>query len=231
MSMNFSFRKTSIAASVAMLSMAMSGAVSAESFPVTATVQTTVAITNIVGMNLGTLYANTASGVAGETYGALVLSPAGTVGAHVPGSAADKPLIALGGHVPASATIAVSSTTPVTLTLPGAEVSTVALGAATFGTTIGALTGTNLVLVSAADPSVAKFQLAQFTVGAVTGGTANTLCTNVVDALYACQITPAFGSTALNFKIGATILTDISSGNTAYQPTTYAGSFTVTANY
>ncbi|MDZ4261216.1 MAG: hypothetical protein U1B30_02665, partial [Pseudomonadota bacterium] len=223
MSMNFSFRKTAIVASVAMLSMTMSGVASAESFPVTATVQTTVAITSIVGMNLGTLYANTASGVAAETYGALVLSPAGTMGAHVPGSTADKPLIALGGHVPASATIAVSSTTPVTLTVPGAEVSTVALGAIGWGAGIGALTGDNLVLVSAADPSVAKFQLAQFTVGGVTGGTANALCTNVVDALYACALTPSFGSTALNFKIGATIVTDISSGNTTYQPTTYAG--------
>ena len=231
MSMNFSFRKTSIVASVAMLSMTMSGVVSAESFPVTATVQTTVAITSIVGMNLGTLYANTASGVAAETYGALVLSPAGTVGSHVAGSTADKPLIALGGHVPASATIAVSSTTPVTLTVPGAEVSTVALGAVGWGAGIGALTGSNLVLVSAADPSVAKFQLAQFTVGGVTGGTAAAACTNVVDAAYVCALTPSFGSTALNFKIGATIVTDISSGNTTYQPTTYSGSFTVTANY
>lgn len=228
MSMKTSFRKTAVVASVALAAVAMSGMASAETFNVNATVQTTVAISNIVAMNLGTIYASTASGVSGETYSAMTLSPAGTMSAKVNGTAAGKPLIALGGHAPATAKIAVTSTAPVTLTLPTAEF-TVAAGGVGYGAGISAFP--TKVLVSAADPAVAKFQLAGFTVGAVTGGTADPLCSNVTDQLYACVLTPAFGSTSLDFGIGATIVTDVSSGNTAYQPTTYTGSFTVTASY
>lgn len=235
MNLKSSFRKTAIVASVALTSVAMSGVASAETFPVSAAVQTTVAITGIVGMNLGTLYATNASGASGENYAAITLSPAGTMSAKVGGTAiVNKPLIALGGHAPATATIAVSSTAPVTLTLPSAEISGVVPGGALYGAGISALA--SKVLISAADPAVAKFQLTGFTVGAVTGGTAQGgtgagSCVDVVDAAYTCILTPAFGSTALNFAIGATIVTDVSSTNTAYQPTTYTGSFTVTATY
>lgn len=228
MSMKTSFRKTAIVASVALTAVAMSSVASAETFGVNATVQNSVAISSIVPMNLGTIFATTASGASGETYSALTLSPAGTMSAKVNGTAAGVPLIALGGHAPATATIAVSSTAPVTLTLPSAEF-TVIPGGVGYGAGIAALPG--LVQVSAADPAVAKFMLAGFTVGGVTGGTADALCTNKVNQLYACVLTPSFGSTAVNFAIGADIVTDVVSGNTTYQATTYTGSFTVTASY
>lgn len=229
MSMNFSFRKTSIVASVAMLSMAMSGVVSAESFPVTAAVQTTVAITTIVGMNLGTIYAATAGGATADTHSAITMAPSGTLSAKVEGVSATKlPLIALGGHAPATATIVVSSTAPITLTLPVADTAT-AITAVGYGAAVNAFA--NKVMIAAADPAVAKFQLVGFTVGGVTGGTPGTPCDIGNDALNSCILTPAFGSTALNFAIGATILTETSATSKTYQPTTYTGSFTVTASY
>jgi len=226
MKLNFNAKKVAGLGSVALLGMAMAGVASAETFNASATVQTTVAITNIVDMDLGTIYATTASGAAGETYSAMTLSPAGVMGAKVDGTAAGVVLIGLGGQAAATASIAVSGTSPVTLTLPSAEF-TVVPGGAGYGAGISPLG----VEVAAADPSVAKFLLGGFTVGDVTGGTADASCTNTTDQLYDCVLTPSFGSTQIDFGIGADIVTDVKSGNTAYQPTTYTGSFTVTASY
>ena len=227
MKLNLTNKKVVSASVAAVLGVAMAGVASAETFNANATVENTVAITNIVDMELGTIFATTASGASGEDYSYMTLDPDGTMSVKADGTGTGHPLISLGGQAAATASIAVSSTTPVTLTLPTAEFS-VALGGVAAGVGFAALTP---VSVAAADPSVAEFQLVNFTVGEVTGGTADALCTNTTDQLYDCELTPSFGATQLDFAIGASIVTDLTSGNTGYEATTYTGSFDVTASY
>jgi len=233
MNLNNKTNKVASAGVAAVLSMAMAGVASAETFNANASVQTTVAITNIIDMELGSLFATSAAGSANtDSYSMLVLNADGTYGAKVEGPDAVKhPLISLGGQAAATASVVVSSTAPITLTLPDAEVTAANFNVlVTAGDSIAA--ANTVVAVAAADPAVAEFQLFNFTVGEVTGGTDVAACTNVTDGdIDTCVLTPTFGSTQLDFAIGASVVTDVVNAKTAYQPTTYTGTFDVTASY
>ncbi len=213
-------------AAVALLT--VSGAASAVTFNVSSTVQNALTVTNVADMNLGTLFATTASTGA---YKFMTLSPDGTMGS--PSGHASITLLGLGGQAAAQASVAVGTNTAFTVTLPDAEVG--ALNVDGVGS-IGAIQGSGIdVEVAAADPVVARFKLVNFTVGNVTSGTADANCTNLDGSNTLCTLTPDFGATSVDFNIGATIVTDLDSGGTGdrdtYQAATYTGTFDVTATY
>ena len=212
---------------VAVMGVAMSGTAAAETFTATATVQNALTVVKVSDMALGTIFATTASDAVNRY---MTLGDDGTMGSSL--GDASLTLIGLGGHSVAQATIAVGSTAAVTVTLPDAE-----LTAALDGSDAALLTAvTDKVWVDVADPDVAKFQLVNFTVGNVTGGTAGAECATIgTDGVATCTLTPGFGSTSLAFDMGATIVTDtLATGatrNTYAASAAYDGNFTVTATY
>jgi hypothetical protein len=221
MSLKPSMKKVSSVASAAILGMAISGVASATDFNVNATVQNALTVTKVADMNLGTLFATTASNTA---YKYITLAPAGTM--NTAAGAATIILLGLGGQSAADASVAVGNTTPFTVTLPSHTAAVEATGAV--GGVITALQGlASPVEVALADPSVARFTLIDFRAGAPTGGTAAAGCATTAT----CVLTPSFGSTSVGFKIGATIVTDVSGTRTAYQAGSYTGTFAVTASY
>ncbi len=243
MKQNFIAKKLVGIGSIALLTIAMSGVATAETFNATATVETSIAITKVDDMDFGTLFATTALGTAvagAEACASLALAPDGTFGSIVEcedTTAGDYPMIGLGGQTPASATIAVGSTANITLAVPDADVGVI--GADGAAVAILGLAGGADVMLSAVDPSVAKFHLVNFTIGNLVDATdpnsaAATACDDITSAGgNTCVLTPGFGVASIGFSIGATIVTDVDSGAafTAYQPTTYTGSFDVTASY
>ncbi len=220
---------------VALISMAMSGPASAVDFTASATVQNALTITNTADMNLGTVFATKA--MAGK-YSYMTLAADGTMGSSA--GSASVTLLGLGGQSAATGTVAVGTTTPFTLTLPAAELTTAGNVEGT-GEVAAAITAlkalTDQVEVRITDPATARFQLVNFTVGAVTSGTAATDCAAAITgtATPVCTLTPDFGATSVGFGIGATIVTDVNSSGAgdrdAYQAAAYSGTFTVTASY
>jgi hypothetical protein len=198
--------------------MAMSTVASAATFNVTGTVQNALTVAADAGtageMHLGTVFATTASS---GSYKYMTLAPDGTMGASA--GAGSIILLGLGGHQAAGASVAVGNTTAFTVTLPDYAMGTLD------GTTTTA-TGT-VVEVAPADPAAARLRLVNFRAGNPTGGTAAAGCATTAS----CVLTPTFGSTSVHFGIGATIVTDLSGTRTAYQPTSYTGTFAVTATY
>ena len=225
--MKLNLTKVAGIGAVAALGMTVSGTAAAETFQATATVQNALTVVKVNNMALGTIFATTASdGV--NRY--MTLGSDGTMGSSL--GDASLTLIGLGGHSVAQATIAVGSTADVTVTLPDAE-----LAAALDGTDAVVLAAlTDKVWVDVADPDVAKFQLVNFTVGNVTGGTAGAECGTIgSDGIATCTLTPSFGSTSLAFDMGATIVTDTLATalvRNAYAASPdYSGDFVVTASY
>lgn len=210
--------------SVAAIGMAMSGAASAATFTANATVQNALTVVPDAGvlgnLRLGTVFAVTASG---GLYKYMTLATDDTIGA--PAGHASIVLLSLGGQGSAHATVAVGNTTAFTVTLPAAERTMNADGTTGAATMISGVT--DLIWVQPTDPSAARFQLVNFRAGTPTGGTAAVGCATTTT----CVLTPSFGSTSVGFGIGATILTDTSGTRTAYQATSYTGTFAVTASY
>lgn len=233
MNLKPSFRKTAIVASIGLLGVAMSGSASAVVFNANATVQNALVVTNVADMNLGTIFATTAASAA---YRYMSLSPLAAMGGSA--GSATLTLIGLGGQVAAKGSVAVGVNTPFTVTLPAAEMPTLNPLEST-GAVAGAITAlkalADQVEVRATDPSVARFQLVDFVVGNITNGTASANCTTLGGADTKCTLTPAFGATAVDFNIGATIVTDVNSSGAGvrdtYQAAPYTGTFTVTATY
>ena len=229
-------KKVAGVGAVAVLGMTMSGVAAAAPFGVTAEVQNALTVTKVADMNLGTIFATTASsGI--NRYMTLVSD--GTMGSSL--GDATLTLIGLGGHSVASASIAVGSTAAVTVSLPDAEPGTAITGVLADTAELAQLP--DKVWVDVADPDVAKFQLINFTVGNIAGGTnpaADCAAVNedsgaAPGTVNICTLVPSFGSTSLTFDIGATIVTDTLSTalvrNAYAASAAYTGTFTVTATY
>jgi len=211
------------AAAVAILGVA--GGVSAQTtFDVTATVQNTLTVTKVQDLNLGTIFATTASDTA---YKYVTLSPAGTYGTVAGHSSLT--LLTLGGQQAARGSVAVGGTTPVRVTLPSASFAGLAVnGTAAVADLQTEQSATTAVEVRLGDPLAARFYLGNFRAGAASGGSVSDNCSSS----NVCTITPAFGQTSISFGIGATLVTDVA-GNSrvTYEDATYTGSFEVTAAY
>lgn len=209
--------------SVALLGLAMSGTAAATEFTASATVQNTLTVTNVADMNLGTLFATSASTGA---YKAITLGTDGSMGS--PAGHADITLLTLGGASAAQASVAVGNTTPFTVTLPDADAT---LDAGGVEATNSPDAAAETIYVRLGDPAVARFQLVNFRAGAPTGGTAAAGCASG----NTCVLTPSFGSTEVTFSVGATVVTDVNTESTAgrvtYEAGTYTGTFEVTASY
>lgn len=208
----------------------MAAGVSAETFDVSAQVQNALTVTQVQPMSFGTLFAVRAGSGLADEYSFITLDPAGGFDdsvAHTGETAGGDgiPLISLGGATPARGSVTVGSTAVFQLTLPNGASSGV--GGDPSADPVG-ITGTVPTLRFggvAGDPSVARFSLVRFRAGNPTGGTIGTPTGSVY------PITPSFGSTAVSFGIGATIITDTSGTRTTYQAGTYEGTFEVTASY
>jgi len=223
MNLKPSVRKTAGVMSALLLGMTISGVASAVTFNATATVQNALTVTKVADLNLGTLFATTASGAA---YKYMTIGTDGTMSA--PLGAATVTLMSLGGQSAGSATVAVGNTTAFTVTLPSGTAAVENTGAvAGTITALAALTAPAIAEVKLADPAVARFTLINFRAGTPTGGTAAAGCATA----NTCLLTPSFGSTSVGFGVGATIVTDVSGTRTAYQAGSYTGSFAVTASY
>ncbi|MFC1750715.1 hypothetical protein ACFL2V_18145, partial [Pseudomonadota bacterium] len=228
MKQNLTTKKLVGVGAVALFSIAMSGAASAVTFNATATVQNALTVVNAADMNLGTVFATTASTTA---YRVMTLAADGTMGSS--SGDASLTLLGLGGQAAASATVAVGTNTAFTVTLPTAEISAAGLDGTSNIATIQGLT--DQIEVAAADPAVARFQLLNFTVGSVTSGTASANCIDLTDSVGTCTLTPDFGVSSVGFNVGATIMTDVDSAGAGdqdtYQAAAYSGTFDVTASY
>lgn len=224
-----------------------SSAAMAVDFDATATVQNALDVTVVNQMNLGTIFATSASTGA---VGILRLTPVGGLTAVTDGTAGPS-ILSLGGQTPARASVAVGTDTEFTVELPPSILTTnlangdVAEATFTSGG-LEALAGAVELRIggTAGNPSVARLYLGNFTVGDVTGGSitgdtsgAATDCTSATRLGAAagdtvqCLITPTFDATAVEFAIGADIITDTTSGRDTYQEGTYTGTFEVTATY
>lgn len=229
-----------------------SSAAMAADFDATATVQNALEVTVVNGMNLGTIFATTASS---NLVGIIRLNPDGTVEDAVASADADADapnIISLGGQDPARGSITVGSREAFTLTLP-VSVSTANLADDEIagGTDEATATVANMTELrlggAGGDPTVARLYLANMTVGEVTGGSisgdttsAATDCESATrlpaaaGGAITCEITPSFGSTLVEFAIGADIVTDplaTATNRNTYQEGTYTGTFEVTATY
>lgn len=201
-----------------------SAAVMAEQFSATTTVQNALAVTNVADLDLGTVFATTSSNAEAAFF---TVGPDGTISGQTASATDGFQLLSLSTPVPAQASVAVGSQTPFTVQLPDADgtasasAQTSMTGAAPVYLCAGGACGNNAV----PRLELINFRLGVVTSGSITGGTG----TNTV------EITPAFGATDVGFNIGVTVVTDTdldtSRTNQAYEPTTYTGTFQVTAAY
>ena len=207
-----------------------SAGVTAATFDASADVQNALDVTQVQPMSFGTLFAVRAVSGDADRYSFITLQPEGgfddTLAHEGETAGGDSiPLISLGGSQPAIGSVAVGSTATFQLTLPDGVSAGVAGDPET---DVVGLSGTVPVLRiggAGGDPAVARFSLTNFTLGNLTGGTAAAPTGSVF------PVTPSFGSTEVQFGIGATIITDTSGSRTTYEAGTYSGTFEVTASY
>ncbi len=225
--MTIKFKKSALTVA-GIAGFALAATAGAATFSVSTDVENAITIDVVQDMSFGTLFATSSAGDAATEYSTLVLSPDGTFNPTGSVSADDHPLLSLGAPSAAVGSITVGKRTPITISLPDAIPDAVhGAGALAYDPTgindnitlrFGGPTG---------DPDVARFHLVNFTLGNVQGGS------EVVDGTDAFKylVTPAFGSSAVEFGIGATIVTDTSGVRTTYETGTYTGSFEVIASY
>lgn len=212
---------------LAALLMAGASSSMATTFDASTTVQNALTVTQVQAMNFGTLFATAALDATATNYSYLTLLPAGGFDDTAKFGATGKPLISLGGAQPARASVAVGSTAQFNVTLPNTPLT----GLTTAGAAITATVTTYPQLRlggTGGDPGVARFYLGNFTMGDATGGTISAPTGSVY------PVVPSFGSTNVEFGIGAVITTDLEgSGSTrnTYQAGTYTATFDVTASY
>ncbi|MCH8499861.1 MAG: hypothetical protein LAT63_15395 [Marinobacter sp.] len=227
--------------------------VMAADFDVTAQVSNALEVTVVNDMDLGNVFAvKTAPNI----HVAITrLTPAGAYVPVTEPSATIPVLLGLGGATAARGSVAVPNDSPFTVLLPpaisgdnltdtgatGPELP--ALLAAGLQASIDAGEAIELRIGGAAgNPSVARLYLVNFSLGSVVGGTvtadtagAATNCTSSTRLTAGdpveCVLTPSFDATAVEFGIGADLVTDSTAARTQYQSGTYSGSFTVTATY
>lgn len=221
--MTIQYKKSALAlASIA--GFALAATASAATFNVTTDVENALTVTVVQDLSFGSVFATAAVGAADDEYSTLVLLPNGQFDDDESLAVTGVPLMSLGGATAARGSITVGGTTPITVTLPDATATLHAAGTAAAYVESGAPISLRIGGPSG-DPAVARFHLVNFTLGDVTGGTAGAAATNTY------PVTPAFGSTAVEFGIGATIATDTNGTRTTYEAGTYSGSFEVTASY
>ena len=208
----------------------------AADFDVSAEVQNALTVTNVADLNLGTIFATTAST---GTVSILRFLPGGS--ADPVGSGAG-PLLALGGYVPAQAAIEVGATTTFTVTLPEFVVAGTGTNGALVPADTALLTGLDdesavELVIQGGNPGVAKLYLVNFRAGnatnvATTGGfNCVTLTVAAADG-NTCDVTPAFfasGTQTVGFNIGADLVTEATA--LPYEAGIYEGTFEVTATY
>lgn len=221
------------------LAFAVAGAVSlaatiahAEDFTASATLQNTLAVTNIQDFDLGSVFATVTGTLANEGVGALNISALGVV--TDPTDSTTINLTSLGA--PTAAQGSVDMAAEFTLTLPATD----AIDAADFaadasGTLAADMAANGIELVhETGNPSVPSLWLMHFTLADVSGGAVGTEATPF-DGVF--TVTPDFGDTTYVFNIGATVTTEPGAldGTAAYPATyqegVYSGTFAVTAAY
>lgn len=216
------------------LAIAVAGALSlgastaqATDFSATATLQNTLTVTNIQDFDVSTVFASVTGATLISGVGALVISPDGTV--TDPTDAAGVSLISLGTPVPAQGSVAMTS--DFTLTLPDTVLTLPADFAIDAGASLITITdgtGNAVELIhSSANPTVPSLYLTHFTIGDVSGGVSTENATNDGDF----SIVQGFGEATYVFNIGATLVTEPSTTEQAYQEGVYTGTFAVTAEY
>lgn len=203
---------------------ALAATAGAATFNVSTDVENALTVTVVQDMSFGSLFATSAVGAGVDEYSSLVLLPTGLFDEVNSETVAGIPLMSLGGATAARGSITVGGTTPITVTLPDAAATLHAGGNPQpyvgSGTPISLRIGG-----SAGDPGVARFHLVNFTLGDVNGGSAGVPAANVY------TVTPTFGSTEVEFGIGATIATDTSGDRLSYEAGNYSATFEVTASY
>lgn len=192
----------------------------AEQFEASVSVQNTLALNVVQGMEFGTLFA---SGANDQAIAGLTLTPAGEISAATPMAVAGADatgapqFFSLGGQAAARGSVA--SSRDFVITVPNLP-STALVVSEAF------VPGAGIPLKLNDDPTEPAFYLVDFTVGDPVGGTV----TEDTDGKW--DVDPAFGVTEVEFGIGATIFTDGAGGDrTDYREATYTGTFNVTASY
>ncbi len=221
------------------LAIAVAGAVSlvastaqAEDFTASATLQNTLAVTNLQNFDLGSVFATVTGTLANEGVGALVISPLGAVTDPTDSGTINLTSLA----APTAAQGSVDMAAQFTLTLPATDGIDVLDFPIDVGASIAAdILANGIELVhDSANPSVPSLWLMHFTVGDVSGGTRADESTEF-DGDFV--VTPDFGETTYVFNIGATVTTEPGALDgtvtypSTYQEGTYSGTFAVTAAY
>ncbi|MGQ7846780.1 hypothetical protein ACUNV4_20015 [Granulosicoccus sp. 3-233] len=200
----------------------------AEDFTASATLQNTLAVTNLQDLDIGSVFATVTGAALANGVGALVIAPGGTI-ADQGSDSATVNLTSLTS--PTAAQGSVDMTADFTLQLPDTS-AIVAADFAADGTstlvniTNGTGNATELVHESA-NPAVPSLWLMHFTVGDVSGGVSTAGTLNEGDF----TIVPDFGQTTYVFNIGATLTTEPTTSEQTYQEGVYSGTFEVTAAY
>lgn len=196
-------------------------------FTASATVENTLTVTNLLDMDLGTLFATSTGTALTDGVGALVVAPDGTV--TDPADSATVQFINLGTPVPAQGSVAIAAdfflTMPDTSAVDAADF--VANAGGTADTEITAGAGVTELFHESLNPTAPSLYLMHFTVGDVSGGTSAEGTPNVGDF----TITQEFGETTYVFNIGGTVTTKPTAATENYQAGVYSGIFTVTASY
>lgn len=206
---------------VGSMGLAANSALAAD-FGVTTDVQNTLAVTVVDPLNLGTLFAVTASDGATES---LTLSPTGDYSTG-PLNNADITLLSLGGQVPARGSVATDQSFNVIV--PHPDPTSLIDGG------VHSTTGVVEVRIQGGDPDVARFYLGNFTVGDAVGGTLGTPVDDTGAATRTVPVEPDFGVTEVTFAIGADVFTDTGATTTSrnsYEEGIYEGTVAVTAEF
>lgn len=227
--MTIKFKKRALTV-VGIAGFALAATAGAATFGVSTDVENAITIDVVQDMSFGTLFATTSEGTAATEYSTLVLSPDGSFNSTGSISVTAHPLLSLGGASAARGSITVGNRTPITVSVPDATPTTVHGAAATIYDPTGINDHISLRFGGpTGDPDVARFHLVNFTLGDVNGG-----AVAAGGSAYEYVITPSFGSNAVDFGIGATIVTDTEATaltRNTYQAGTYTGSFEVIASY
>lgn len=223
--MNITHQKRLLLATLLAGTAGFTGLASAQQFPMTATIQNAVTLTEVTPLNFGTVFATvTATGVAGvedATYSnKLTLSAAGVTSATEETNGGGQ-VLSLGGAaagqysapgLPSNSTVRVVFRNADDLAVTNSA--SVAAAACTYDTPALALAASKVVLTnSVGDPTIAFFCVDVFT----------TNRTNLLTTGYAV----GFGVTTLTFDLGATLVAQAptTTGLTrTFEAGTYTGS-------
>lgn len=217
------------------LAVAVAGAVGlgasiaqAEDFTASATLQNTLAVTNLQDLDIGSVFATVSGAALTNGVGALVISPAGAIS----DQGSDSTTVNLTSLTsPTAAQGSVDMTAGFSLILP----TTVSIDPADFAANAGSSlvnitngTGNAAELIhESANPAVPSLWIMHYSVAAVSGGTVAEGTPYQGDF----TVTPDFGETTFVFNIGATLTTEPTGSAQTYQEGVYSGTFEVTAAY